>query len=215
MTIAEQCTKAQTALDVLDEAKRTYVTMVITNRWPPAGNIIDKTSAPQLNSTPIPSYAGMNDAQIHALVQSQATKLSKANSTCNNCGKKGHWAAECRGPRKTDDKPADTANETTADKPAGRGRRQRNEKGWRAVHPKEGESVLHTSTHKGTTIQHYFCRTCNKWCKHIAKDDAPKHPNAPVHDPAYRRNKQSGNPATPQANLVMTSSDGIPFLDYE
>jgi Zinc knuckle len=60
--------------------------MVEEKKWAPAGNVVDKGKAPEINAL---------QAEINAL------KLAiEKNNKCHNCGKEGHFIVDCKEPKR-------------------------------------------------------------------------------------------------------------------
>jgi Zinc knuckle len=166
--------------------------MVDERKWGPAGNVVDKGKAPEINAL---------QAEINAL------KLSiEKNNKCHNCGKEGHVIVDCKEPKRDNKSGAKGA----------KGGQKRVEKGWRAIKPKPNATVHNQRTGAdGKKTDHYFCRTCDQWCKHVAPEDSSKNPGIPVHSADYRRNKDATDkpaPAKPEANLIVfEEAEGVPY----
>jgi Zinc knuckle len=178
-------------LDLLDLGEAKYLRMVDEKTWTPAGNVIDKAKAPEINAL---------QAQVNAL----QLAVQKGNK-CFNCGKEGHFIADCKAPKK---------DETKAGESKGKKPQKRVEKGWRAIKPKPNATVHCQRTQAdGTKTNHYFCRTCDRWCKHVAPEDSSKHLGIEVHSSEFRRKKDDAGSTKPEANLVFDESDGVPFFE--
>ena len=83
---------------------------------------------------------------------------------CNTCGKKGHYARECRSKTQK----VTTILKTT---PLATPRKDDNKNSWKKL--PHGKYVPHTQTSEGQTF--YWCGKCNRWTlSHLAAAHASK-----------------------------------------
>ena len=123
----------------------------------------------------------------------------KSNDICNNCGKKGHWANECRSKKSSgggNQKPSQRSSTGPAKEP-----------NWRRVPPAPGGS----ETIKKNGNPFYWCGKCRHWNKtHVT--------SAHVRRPVSGDRQSAINLALdPSAWVVTTPLTGNPTItfDYE
>ena len=134
----------------------------------------------------------------------------KSNDICNNCGKKGHWASECRSK-----KSSDGGNQGASQSSRGRNQRapslsgtgQAKEANWRRVPPAPGGSE--TMRKNGNPF--YWCAKCRHWNKtHVTS----AHVRRPV---AGDRESAINLALDPSAWVVTTTTplSGNPTISFD
>ena len=144
--------------DICRLASTEYRKQYDRKQWPPAAHAVDSKAPPgRFGANMAAQENSITEARVLALIQ-QASGSSSQKGACLNCGKQGHWRAQC--PELKSGKPS--GNHNTSGKSSGRpGRPPRRSQGssWRTTPPAEGESSTKTVNNKVFK----WCAKCNRW----------------------------------------------------
>jgi len=146
------------------QAKELYRTLYEDNKWPAAAHAKDAKGINQNYGTVNMADTNQLKQMVYALVQSAGgSSRDKSSDTCNNCGKKGHWARDCRDKRNGDGKTFSSKYKSLRNNPGrggpGRGGPGRTGNTPRTPPPKPGESEIKFINGKKS----YWCAKCNRW----------------------------------------------------
>lgn len=148
--------------DICNVAEKAYRVQADRNKWPPACVRPDSKAPPRAYGN---LAATEVQTQLNALIQQQRGSGGKAkpDDVCLNCGKKGHWARDCKSGKKQ----AKGKNNGGGKKGKPNNKNQALTNNWKKVPPDQGEPE--TKTMRGKTW--HWCAHCGRWSTtHGTKD---------------------------------------------
>ena len=176
--------------DICRLASTEYRKQFDRKQWPPASHASDSKAPPnRFGANLATGNQVVTEAQVLALIQQAASSSnSSTKGACLNCGKHGHWRAQCPELKNGKAQPAgDVSNKSSGRKGRPPARRSQGSS-WRTTPPAEGESATKTMHNK--TFK--WCGKCHRWstthdtASHVSKQgnstDAAAHYMVP--DPA-------------------------------
>ena len=152
--------------DICRLASAEYRKQYDRKQWPPAMHATD-SKAPSSRfgaNLAVDQCLPVTEAKVLALIQqaaSGASSTSTSKGACLNCGKHGHWRAQCPELNKNKPQPAkNTAlpNSQSGGHPGRSTSRRTKGSSWRTTPPAEGETtkMMHDKTFK-------WCGKCHRW----------------------------------------------------